>query len=36
MNEEEIKNLVKEYMEDYFRMSRPGFEIVSNASTDSW
>ena len=33
MNEEEIKNLVKEYMEDYFRMSRPGFEIVSNAST---
>jgi len=34
MNEEEIKNLVKEYMEDYFRMSRPGFEIVSNASTE--
>ncbi len=35
MNEEEIKNLVKEYMEDYFRMSRPGFEIVSNASTEA-
>ena len=34
MNEEEIKKLVKEYMEDYFRMSRPGFEIASNFMTE--
>ena len=37
MNQEEIQNLVREsldeYMEDYFAMRRPGFNIESNCMT---
>ncbi len=33
MNEEEVKNLVQEEIKEYFRESRPGYEILSNAMT---
>ena len=33
MNEEQIKNLVQEEVKEFFRESRPGYEILSNAMT---
>jgi len=33
MNEEEVKNLVQEEIKEFFRESRPGYEILSNAMT---
>lgn len=33
MNEEELKNLVREEIRNYFRQSFPGFEMVSNNDT---
>ena len=33
MNEEQIKNLVQEEVKEYYRESRPGYEILSNAMT---
>ena len=35
MNEDQIKNLVQEEIKEYFRESRPGYEIVSNAMDES-
>ena len=35
MNEEEVKNLVQEEIKEYFRESRPGYEILSNAMTQA-
>ena len=31
--EDQIKGMVREEVRDYFRMSRPGFEITSNSYT---
>lgn len=33
MNEEELKNLIREEVRNYFRQSFPGFEMVSNYET---
>lgn len=33
MNEDEIKNLIKEEVREYFRQSFPGFEMVANNET---
>lgn len=33
MNEEEIKNIIREEVRNYFRQSFPGFEMVSNNET---
>tara|TARA_B100000700_G_scaffold195966_1_gene215668 strand:- start:451 stop:1041 length:591 start_codon:yes stop_codon:yes gene_type:complete len=35
MNEDQIKNLVQEEIKEYFRESRPGYEIISNAMDES-
>ena len=33
LTEEQVKDIVKEEVKEYFRMGRPGFEIVSNYET---
>ena len=35
MNEEQVKSIVQEELKEYFRESRPGYEIVSNAFDES-
>ena len=30
LTEEQVKNIVKEEVKEFFRMGRPGFEILSN------
>lgn len=35
MNEDQIKNLVQEEVKEFFRESRPGYEILSNAMTNA-